>query len=187
MNLNTPEQLSILELRTPDAQEFYFSAIEKIFWETSAKTDFLSNEEKLLFRKKYLDLYFYQSDMPVFIALKQNQNESLVLGYLIGSKIHLPLHFQLHPYLNEFKPYFESYPADLHINFTSDAQGLGLGSKLLNHYLEHLKMESISVVHLFTGYSSRNRHFYEKNGFHEVSSSPQIHPSIVMLGQTLSS
>lgn len=58
------------------------------------------------------------------------------------------------------------YPAHLHIDLLPEAQGQGWGGKLMRTFLEALRAEGISGVHL--GVSKRNARaisFYERVGF----------------------
>jgi RimJ/RimL family protein N-acetyltransferase len=58
----------------------------------------------------------------------------------------------------------KNYPALLHINFSAVYRGKGLGSVLLKAYLDYLKGEKVSGVHLTT-HSEKACRFFEKNGF----------------------
>lgn len=50
----------------------------------------------------------------------------------------------------------------------SNAKGGGIGTKLLNFYLEGLKEEGIVQVSLYTMREQRILRFYEKSGFKEI-------------------
>jgi GNAT superfamily N-acetyltransferase len=58
----------------------------------------------------------------------------------------------------------KNYPALLHINFSAEYRGRGLGSILLKTYLDYLNSEKIPGVHLTT-HSEKAGRFFEKNGF----------------------
>lgn len=56
------------------------------------------------------------------------------------------------------------YPATLHINLEKNFRNLGVGSKLINAYLEYLSRKSIPGVYLAT-MSDKASGFFEKQGF----------------------
>lgn len=61
---------------------------------------------------------------------------------------------------------YEEYPAHLHINVLPEYQHLGIGSKLLSKFEEHLRTYKVPGVHLAT--SNRNVKaipFYHKKGY----------------------
>jgi GNAT superfamily N-acetyltransferase len=60
-----------------------------------------------------------------------------------------------------------NYPATLHINLDEGLRGLGIGSRLMNTYLEYLTQEKIPGVYLAT-ISEGSRPFFFKQGFHLV-------------------
>ena len=66
----------------------------------------------------------------------------------------------------EFKcPDFSSeYPATLHINLAEGVRNSGIGSKLMDHFLDYLAKECIPGVYLGT-LSDKAAMFFEKKGF----------------------
>lgn len=58
----------------------------------------------------------------------------------------------------------KTYPAVLHINIKNGYRNLGIGAKLISAYLEYLKKEKISGVHLAT-MSKEAGSFFAKQGF----------------------
>ncbi len=56
------------------------------------------------------------------------------------------------------------YPAILHININEDFRASGLGSKLMGHFMDYLKTNSIEGVHLGT-FSEKAKGFFMKFGF----------------------
>lgn len=56
------------------------------------------------------------------------------------------------------------YPAILHINIKAGYRGLDIGSRLISAYLEYLKKEKITGVHLAT-MSKEAGNFFAKRGF----------------------
>ena len=82
--------------------------------------------------------------------------------------------------LNEIK---QTYPAHLHIDILSEYQRVGLGTRLMDTFEDHLRAHNIKCVHL--GTSNHNHKavpFYEKRGFHLVYEVPsQFWPGIADL------
>ncbi len=60
--------------------------------------------------------------------------------------------------------FYKDYPAVLHINLKDGFRHLGIGSKLISHYLNYLKKMNIKGVHLAT-MSDTAGAFFKKNGF----------------------
>jgi ribosomal protein S18 acetylase RimI-like enzyme len=81
----------------------------------------------------------------------------------------------LRRYLRLRVPYvdLEPYPAHLHVNIRADARGRGIGSALMQTYLDQLRAENVPGVHLET--TSENKiavRWYEKLGFQRLQSVP---------------
>lgn len=69
----------------------------------------------------------------------------------------------------------DRYPAHLHINLLSVAQGEGNGGRLLEHQLHSLHKAGATGVHLgINQHNTRVMPFYEKHGFAELARSPSI-------------
>jgi hypothetical protein len=58
-----------------------YSGIETIFFETSARKNFTSDQELKLFRYRYLDVYLTEPDY-CFIAFTLDQSAIKILGYV---------------------------------------------------------------------------------------------------------
>ena len=136
--------------------------IEEIFFEASSRKEFDSEERRQSFYKRWCkDYQDYYSD-EFFLLMEGNK----LLGYLSGcSNSHESLTKLEVPGLSVFADLFNDFPAHLHINFHHDARGSGLGSILVNHYIEWLRSRHCKGLHLVTGRESKNRVFYERLGF----------------------
>jgi ribosomal protein S18 acetylase RimI-like enzyme len=78
-------------------------------------------------------------------------------------------------YLRLRVPYIDltSYPAHLHINTRADRRGAGVGTALMQAYLDQLRAENVPGVHLET--TSENKiavAWYERLGFRRLQSVP---------------
>lgn len=73
-----------------------------------------------------------------------------------------------------FKTYPEqfTYPAHLHIDLLPEAQGQGLGRKLINTFIAKLRELGVPALHLGVGKSNPGAiAFYKRVGFHVVKES----------------
>jgi len=64
-------------------------------------------------------------------------------------------------------PILSQYPAHLHINILPDYQGIGLGTRLIQHFEKHMRGLGITGLHL--GTTNKNYKavpFYHKMGYH---------------------
>lgn len=76
----------------------------------------------------------------------------------------------------DLKEVLVSYPAHLHMNFLPQARGQGWGQKIFQRFIEILKEQKVSGVHLFCGAEARS--FYLKCGFAEfrrIEFRPGVH------------
>lgn len=61
------------------------------------------------------------------------------------------------------------YPAHLHINLLPYAQGKGFGRRLIKSFVDRLREQNVSAVHLGVGRANENAiNFYEHVGFHRL-------------------
>jgi GNAT superfamily N-acetyltransferase len=93
--------------------------------------------------------------------------ESLKRGTLIRKKnVKFLLRVLLSLAKGEFKsPSFsKDYPATLHINISKECRAAGVGSRLINSYLDYLRAQEIKGVHLAT-MSDKAGQFFGKLGF----------------------
>lgn len=160
-----------------------FTSIAEIFWETSARTQFESPQERVDFQNRYLDLYTDQFPQHVLVAVA----EARVLGYILGvpDTAGAKSILQANAHLALFEDLYQRYPAHLHINFRAEARGMGLGTSLVAAYENHLVGLGVKGLHLITTATARNVSFYQKNGFsHRVERLWNGTP-LLLLGKTL--
>lgn len=68
--------------------------------------------------------------------------------------------------IENLRPFAEEYPSHLHIDFAPEAQGKGLGTRLLQHLISHLKEKSVSGIVLDVAADNLGaQRFYARNGF----------------------
>jgi hypothetical protein len=139
-------------------------SVKNVFYETSTAHTFTSPTAKRKFEYMYLGYYsLYHADL-FFVALSESQE---VLGYVCGAlntDTCLEL-LELVPSLSLFKDDFLSFPSHLHINCSLKSQGMGVGSKLINQFIEEIKFHKSCGLHIITNPSSKNTEFYAKHIF----------------------
>jgi ribosomal protein S18 acetylase RimI-like enzyme len=75
--------------------------------------------------------------------------------------------------------FFAEYPAHLHMNLLPDYQGKGIGTRMILHFEDHLRVKGVGGVHLQTSnYNFKALPFYEKMGFRRVKEVRAPHPVI---------
>ena len=152
--------------------------VEEIFWETSARSEFATPEERQQFQQQYLDSYLSH---VAFVAIDGDQ----VMGYVIAHRNTLESEATWAAHLGLFKDCYQQYPAHLHINCRAAAQGQGWGGKLLAALEHELAKLTVCGVHLITAASARNVNFYKKYGYLEVARRPWKQAELLLLGKNL--
>lgn len=72
-----------------------------------------------------------------------------------------------------YEPFYNDYPAHLHIDILPEYQHSGYGTQLMNALKAELKSRNIKGVMLCVGAGNKNAvAFYNKNGFEIVKSAP---------------
>jgi ribosomal protein S18 acetylase RimI-like enzyme len=155
-----------------------FSQLVDIFWETSARQNFSSDQEKAAFRHQYLDAYLND------VVLVATEGER-VLGYILCQLDTLAHQSEWSPHLALFADLYEQYPAHLHINFRSESRGGGLGSALVVALEKMLAQRNIKGLHLITAAHARNVSFYNKNGFSHQVAREWKSSALLFMGKTL--
>jgi len=164
-----------------------FAALERIreIFFLSTERRFASPEEKDTFYSRWTD--YYLGEMRDWIYLAQVNGE--IAGYLMGC----PVSSAALDYFKKriqsyavFEDLFTQYPAHLHINIYPKYRGMGLGKKLVNRFVDDLKAQKISGVHLVTSPGMRNVKFYIDLGFtQQIERSWRGRP-LLFLGRSLS-
>jgi ribosomal protein S18 acetylase RimI-like enzyme len=142
----------------------YKQTVKEIFFLSSSRKTFDSDEKKAHFYKRWCEDYMnYYPDQ--FYIMKESETDK-VLGYLSGCDNSVNSLEQLDvPGHMDFKDLFELYPAHFHINFHPDCRGRGLGGQLIEYYCRELSSRNISGVHLITSPDAANVSFYRRLKF----------------------
>ena len=158
-----------------------YQTVLDIFYETSGKKNFSSNEEKSNFEFKYFR-YYLEKEPRLCFCVKLDER---IIGYIIGSSDTLRDKelFNHSPYLELFKEFYVDFPAHLHLNLTSSTRGKGVGVLLINEFISRIL--PIAGVHIITGSRERNIHFYQKCGFNYMEYSNDETKSLIFMGKKL--
>jgi ribosomal protein S18 acetylase RimI-like enzyme len=138
--------------------------LSHIFYITSGRNNFESEEAKNKFRFYYLD-YFLQNYPDIcFCAIDDSKK---LVGYIVASPNTLKDDslFDYHKYLELFRPHIVLFQAQLHINLLPETQGMGVGGLLMLALENQLKQQQVQGLFLITGKNSRNVSFYNKHQF----------------------
>ena len=152
--------------------------VEEIFFESSTKKNFETDDEKRQFQWKYLGAYLKNFPELFLVAKKDGK----ILGYVAGSTYS---DFDLQPHLKSFEDVILKFPSHLHINCHAEARGLGVGSLLVQELEKKLQALNSLGLHIMTGADSRNRSFYQKLGFNFEEKREFQGRVILMMGKSL--
>ncbi len=147
----------------------------------------LKNEkQKEMLTTLYNDYFTEHESHNIFVAVNEDDD---AIGYILCStdfkkykstmkKHYLPKTWKLsksrwfltHLELIIDSHFAKKYPSFLHIDILPDYQRMGLGHKLMNALLEHLKEQGVSGIMLGVGLDNQKGiNFYKKYGFHEIT------------------
>jgi ribosomal protein S18 acetylase RimI-like enzyme len=175
---------TLLSLGAAQGKNTVWSQVEDIFFESSVRKTFASEEERRAFKFKYLDWYAEHHPECFFVAIG---NEKKVQGYICGtpqtSEIN-PLNVW-HPWYTLFSDLLSHFPAHLHINCSADARGMGLGATLLSVFENYLRGLNCRGVHLITAPDARNVGFYDRNGYKFQQLAPWMTGELLFMGKSL--
>jgi ribosomal protein S18 acetylase RimI-like enzyme len=147
-------------VKATDWSENISKQVDQIFYETSVRTEFKDEKERLAFKFKYLDFYLENYPEYSFAYLDSGR----VLGYIVAAT-ETNEQLQHSSYYQSFEKCLSNYPAHLHINCSSISQGKGVGSLLWTHLKQKLVKDKIKGLHIITTPDARNIGFYTKNDF----------------------
>lgn len=135
--------------------------VREIFYASSARQKFASDEEREGFAERWLGPYLRNYQKYFWVA----EVGGHCAGYLTGcpASAELLAHFaDKVASFALFRDQFAAFPAHLHLNVDAAARGKGVGADLIARFAEQVPNAG---VHIITSPSSRNRDFYRRNGF----------------------
>jgi GNAT superfamily N-acetyltransferase len=158
--------------------------LDNIFFESSAKQDFSSSQEKESFRERWLGRYIANHSGSFFVALDESGR---VIGYLAGCLKNPTqlVHFNDIEYFQTIGDLCRDYPAHLHINIAPQWRNHGLGAALVERFALWARLQSVEGIHLVTSSTSRSIPFYRRSGFRELRTFPWNSGISVCMGRKL--
>jgi GNAT superfamily N-acetyltransferase len=160
------------------------AAIREIFFVSSSRQSFASDEEREKFFETWTGYYFKNSSDLILL----DRDEQGVRGYLMGC---LDSHQASAFYKERLKSYavfedlFSRFPAHLHINVHPRARNRGVGAKLIADFIALLRAKNVRGLHIVTSPDSANREFYKRNGFTFAETRSWQKHSLLFMGQKL--
>jgi len=110
--------------------------------------------ERVLNRQIALPLFFKALKNGIFLSIKN-------LGFIFSCLVDLLKNGMHTPDFNS------EYPATFHLNIKDGFRGRDIGARLVNTYLDYLKIERVPGVHLAT-MSDRAANFFAAQGFRQL-------------------
>lgn len=160
------------------------AGIDAIFFAASATQHFESASVRDAFRERWLGRYLEHYPEWFYVAVSSGQ----AVGYLAGclEDPALSPRFSDIAFFETFADLTPAYPAHLHINLDASYRNAGLGGRLIDLFVADAEAAGVAGIHVVTGYRSRNRTFYLRNGFEVLRELPDVDPALVFLGRRLS-
>ncbi len=175
----------ILPLSELSRSEALDAQIDAIFFESTARTGFSSDQERAAYHDLWLGRYLHHFPDMAFIALDET---GAVSGYLAGSPVSnrppLPgpdyyLRFSTAP--------IEACPAHLHVNVRSDRRGKGIGAALIGAFRNHCETNLIPGFHAVTAANSASAEFFIKCGLKSLDEADWENRHLMLMGDELTS
>lgn len=161
----TPDpEFTITTLAAGAAEPGSWHAVEEIFFLSAAPRDFATPDERREFLDRWTGYYLEHEPESIFLAMGPGGR---VAGYLTGcvdSRGAARLYRDI-PYFGLFEDYFAAYPAHFHINCHPWFRNRGIGTRLVEAYLERCARDGVPGVHVVTAAAARNVAFYRRRGF----------------------
>lgn len=163
-------------------------ALDRIFFAASNTKSFDSDAVRAAFRKRWLGRYL--DDMPELahlMFLAPEPAADALAGYVVGDLADPAgrARYDDIGYFHLLADKTRYFPAHLHINLREDARGRGLGSRLLQRFIDDAAGARCPGVHVVTGANLRNVGFYLRNGFAPRHTFAWKGNELVMLGRAV--
>ncbi len=156
--------------------------LEKIFFDNSLIKSFKSLDEREKFFDRWCGQYLSNYPTQFYLALIEGK----LVGYLAGHTNSTRAIDELKiPGYDLFKDYYGQYPAHLHINCDVHHQGLGIGTKLMNAFMDELRDKEIPGVNIITSIGAKNSGFYASLGFDIIDFREHKGTKLIMMGKKL--
>jgi GNAT superfamily N-acetyltransferase len=160
------------------------TALREIFFESSSRTVFSSEEDRQAFYRRWTS--FYRERCPDDVWFWQDASGTFA-GYLTGCRNSAeaqPLFAEVPGYA-VFESCFAEFPAHFHVNCRADRRGHGLGARLVETFVEDCRRTGLTGLHLVTAPDARNIGFYQRLGFTIRLTRPFGTRSLLFMGRSL--
>lgn len=160
------------------------AGLDAVFFDASSVKTFASDSARAQFRERWLGRYLEHDPEFAFVAVSASGD---IAGYLAGA-LDDPARcsrFSDIAYFADFKHLTQTFPAHLHVNLAASARNRGVGSALLQHFVDDARRAGAPGVHVVTSEGARNASFYERNGFVQAGISGAAPAARVFLARSL--
>ena len=161
------------------------AGLDAVFFDASSVTSFASDGGRAQFRNRWLGRYLDHDPDFAYVAVMPNGD---VAGYLAGA-LEDPAtatRFSDIAYFAGFKHLTAEFPAHLHVNLAASARGFGVGSALVQRFIQDARRAGAPGVHVVTSQGARNVAFYARNGFVQAGVAGEPPAARVFLAKRLS-
>ncbi|MGE0768670.1 MAG: GNAT family N-acetyltransferase [Hyphomicrobiaceae bacterium] len=163
--------------------------LDPIFFEASLTKCFPDGEARRAFRERWLGRFLCHWPALAHVAVEADpvsSPDAKLIGYIVGAHVDPACDprfsdIGFYKHLARLTP---TYPAHLHINLAPQARNRGVGSRLIAAFEQDARDAGLVGAHLVTGRDSRNRSFYARNGFAQVTELSWGGTPIVMLAKS---
>jgi GNAT superfamily N-acetyltransferase len=158
--------------------------LDDIFFKSSVKRDFRTYEEQQHFREISFGRYIAHHRDSFFVALNGGGR---AVGYLAGC-LENPTkldHFSDIMYFSCIDDICQNYPAHLHVNVAEHYRGYGLGTALVERFVNWAEIHSVPGIQIVTSSISRSIPFYLGLRFTELREFPWNSGTAVCMGRQL--
>ena len=161
----------------------HLSDLDDIFFRASVKRDFRTHEEQQCFREMSLGRYIAKHRDSFFMALNGGGH---AIGYLAGClKNPTKLDHFSDTYFGYIEDICQNYPAHLHINIVEHYRGRGVGTALVERFVNWAEIHSVPGIQIVTSSTSRSIPFYRRLHFTELREFPWNSGTAVCMGRRL--
>ena len=158
------------------------AAIREIFFVSSSRQKFASEEEREKFFETWTGYYFKNCADLILL----DRDGETVRGYLMGCADSTAAKEYYSGRLKSyalFEDLFSYFPAHLHINVSPAARSQGVGARLIERFVGILRERKVPALHIVTSPDAANLEFYRRNGFGFEVTRPWGSHSLLFMGK----
>jgi GNAT superfamily N-acetyltransferase len=160
------------------------TALRDIFFESSSRTVFASDEDRQAFFRRWTSFYLERCPEDVWFWREPPDGFA---GYLTGCRDSAGADrlFAEVPGYAVFAGCFADFPGHFHVNCRAGRRGQGLGARLVGTFVEDCRGAGLAGLHLVTAPEARNVGFYRRLGFTVTLNRPFANRSLLFMGRSL--